>query len=29
MKKDELAHGFLKDCILLGEFKRGGEKKEK
>lgn len=24
MKGDELAHGFSKDCILLGEFK--GEK---
>lgn len=27
MKKDELAHGFSKDCILQGKFKRGGKKK--
>lgn len=26
MKTDELAHGFSKDCILLGEFKRGKKK---
>lgn len=28
MKKDELVHGFLKDCILQAEFKRGGKKKK-
>lgn len=28
MKKDELAHGFSKGCILQGEFKKGGEKKK-
>lgn len=27
MKKDELMHGFLKDCILQAEFKRGGKKR--
>lgn len=29
MKKDELVHGFLKDCILQAEFKREGEKKKR
>lgn len=29
MKKDELVHGFLKDCILQAEFKRGGKKKKR
>lgn len=28
MKKDELVHGFLKDCILQAEFKRRKKKKE-
>lgn len=28
MKKDELLHGFLKDCILQAEFKREGKKKK-
>lgn len=28
MKKDELAHGFSKGCILQGEFKKGGGKKK-
>lgn len=27
MKKDELVHGFLKDCILQAEFKRRKKKK--
>lgn len=29
MKKDELAHGFPKDCILQGEFRKGRRKKKK
>lgn len=28
MKKDELAHGFPKDCILQGEFRKGRRKKK-
>lgn len=27
MKKDELVHGFLKDCILQAEFKRRKKKR--
>lgn len=28
MKKDELAHGFPKDCILQGEFRKGRKKRK-